>query len=207
MAREAWAAAATEPIDTDASRAPWSASQSPLRTSTLLESPAAHGSHSQPGTWHSMAQPPREVAGTRGMGRQACPWPLAPLPEADPPRSSSAVATAAAAAGPRWRPPQPTPRPLPPPALSGPTSSPPPLTAGEPAQAQEHGGRHQGQQPPPLRREGAGAGAGRPQAGRGGSGARWPLRPKGLPRGTAGRGWPESCLGWRCRVPGPLWQR
>lgn len=42
--------------------------------------------------------------------------------------------------------------------------------------------------------------AGRPQAGRGGSGARWPLRPKGLPRGPAGVA--RSVLGLEVQGPG-----
>ncbi|CAM9141257.1 unnamed protein product, partial [Rangifer tarandus platyrhynchus] len=98
----------------------------------------------------------REPPACRRPGA-ACPWPLAPLPEADPPGSSSAVATAAAIAGPRWRPPQPTPRPLPPPALSDPTCSRPP-TAGEPAQAQEHHAATRGSSRSPSGGRGRGLG-------------------------------------------------
>lgn len=154
---------------------------------------ARTGQAAQRGGWHER----HDKAGG--------PWPRPPLPEADPPRSPSAVATAPAAAGPQLATATALPPPLPPPALSKPTSSPPP-PAGEPAQAQEHHRHHQGQQPQPLRREGGGGW---------GWGVWWMggLRrvvveaARGCHCGQnlcpAGRRrWPESCWGWTGRVPG-----
>ena len=94
-----------------------------------METPAPYGSHSQPGTWRAVAKPPRDGAGMRDMGRQACPWPLAPTPPRHIPLAHL-----------RLRPPplpllapagdhhssRPYPRPYPHPALYHPTSSPPP---------------------------------------------------------------------------------
>lgn len=147
---------------------------------------ARTGQAAQRGGWHER----HDKAGG--------PWPRPPLPEADPPRSPSAVATAPAAAGPQLATATahaPTPSPTPTPTAArpiqahlltttpsrrtspSPGASPPP--PGAAAAAPQEGGR---------RGVGVGVGGvvdGRPQARRGGSGARLPLRPKPLPRGTA----------------------
>ena len=175
MDREAWGccSALSDRTDPDASRAPWSASQSPVQTRTLLETPAAYGSHSQPGTWHAVAKPPREVAGMRDMGRQACPWPLAPTP-----RGSSPSLTLGCGHRPCrcWPPlvvgdhrsPRPYPRAYPHP----PYPTPPPHP--HPQQENQHKPRsitaatRASSRSPSGGRE---AGHGRPQAGRGESGA------------------------------------
>lgn len=147
---------------------------------------ARTGQAAQRGGWHER----HDKAGG--------PWPRPPLPEADPPRSPWAVATAPAAAGPQLATATahaPTPSPTPTPTAArpiqahlltttpsrrtspSPGASPPP--PGAAAAAPQEGGR---------RGVGVGVGGvvdGRPQARRGGSGARLPLRPKPLPRGTA----------------------
>lgn len=176
--------------------------QNPLGdTSTIRESQPARdlarsGQAAQRRGWH-------EGHGKAGVSVATGPH----SPEAHPPRSPSAAATAPAAAGLRWRPPQLSP--LPPP-LSPPRPIPPHLLTapGPPPHPRQQENQHKPRSITAATRAssrspsgGREAGDGRPQAGRGESGARLPLRPtKVCPGGR--RRWPESCLGWRCRVPG-----